>query len=149
MKESYNKALTLLRENRDLMDKIAAFLIEKETITGKEFMEIFRREKGLPEPEEKPAQKAEETPKQSVLSQPLAGANQSIFDQPVAEAGQSVLNQPEEGAKDAGEDVSKKDTSAETAKDASQEESKKPPYLNEAPVDDRPVGRFSNRRLDD
>ncbi len=52
LKESYDKALGLLRENRDVMDKLAEFLIEKETITGKEFMEIFRREKGLPEPEE-------------------------------------------------------------------------------------------------
>ena len=34
------------------MDKIAAFLIEKETITGKEFMKIFREVKGIPEPEE-------------------------------------------------------------------------------------------------
>ena len=53
LKESYEKALALLRENRDVMDKLAEFLIEKETITGKEFMEIFRREKGLPEPEKK------------------------------------------------------------------------------------------------
>jgi cell division protease FtsH len=53
IKESYDKALEMLRENRDVMDKLAAFLIEKETITGKEFMEIFRKEKGLPEPEEK------------------------------------------------------------------------------------------------
>ena len=52
IKESYDKALELLRENRELMDKLADFLIEKETITGKEFMEIFRREKGLPDPEE-------------------------------------------------------------------------------------------------
>ncbi len=51
IKESYEKALQMLRENREIMDKLAAFLIEKETITGKEFMEIFRREKGLPEPE--------------------------------------------------------------------------------------------------
>ena len=35
------------------MDKLADYLIEKETITGKEFMEIFRKEKGLPDPEEK------------------------------------------------------------------------------------------------
>ena len=34
------------------MDKLADYLIEKETITGKEFMEIFRREKGLPDPKE-------------------------------------------------------------------------------------------------
>ncbi len=53
LKESYEKALQLLRENRELMDKLAEYLIEKETITGKEFMEIFRREKGLPDPEEK------------------------------------------------------------------------------------------------
>ena len=52
IKESYDQALQMLRENRELMDKLAAFLIERETITGKEFMEIFRREKGLPEPEE-------------------------------------------------------------------------------------------------
>jgi cell division protease FtsH len=50
LKESYEKALDLLRDNRDLMDKLSAFLIEKETITGKEFMEIFRKEKGIPEP---------------------------------------------------------------------------------------------------
>ena len=53
LKESYEKAKALLLDNRELMDKLAEFLIEKETITGKEFMEIFRREKGIPEPEEK------------------------------------------------------------------------------------------------
>ena len=53
LKESYETALGLLRENRELMDKLAEFLIEKETITGKEFMKIFRKEKGIPEPEEK------------------------------------------------------------------------------------------------
>ena len=52
LKGSYDKALELIRENRGVMDKLAEFLIEKETITGKEFMQIFRREKGLPEPEE-------------------------------------------------------------------------------------------------
>lgn len=150
LKDSYEKALSLLRANRDLMDKLAAFLIERETITGKEFMEIFRREKGLPEPEEKPAQKAEGTPKQSILSQPLAGVGQSIFDQPSVEAGQGVLNQPaEEGAKNAGEETPKEGALAENEKEALQEEPKKPPYLHEEPVDDRPVGRFSNRRLDD
>ena len=50
--ESYEKAKELLSENREVMDKIAEFLIEKETITGKEFMKIFRELKGIPEPEE-------------------------------------------------------------------------------------------------
>lgn len=50
LKESYDEAKRLLSENREVMDQIAEFLIEKETITGKEFMEIFRRCKGIPEP---------------------------------------------------------------------------------------------------
>lgn len=53
LKESYEEAKRLLNENREVMDEIAEFLIEKETITGKEFMEIFRRCKGIPDPEEK------------------------------------------------------------------------------------------------
>ena len=57
LKESYEKALVMLKENRDVMDKLAAFLIEKETITGKEFMKIFREAKGIPEPEEKEKEK--------------------------------------------------------------------------------------------
>ena len=53
LKEAYEEAKALLSDNRDVMDKIAEFLIEKETITGKEFMKIFREMKGIPEPEEK------------------------------------------------------------------------------------------------
>lgn len=53
LKDSYKQAKKLLKENRSIMDKLAVYLIEKETITGKEFMEIFRKEKGLPEPEPK------------------------------------------------------------------------------------------------
>lgn len=59
LKECYKEAKKLLKENRSLMDKLAAHLIEKETITGKEFMEIFRKEKGLPEPEEKKKENTE------------------------------------------------------------------------------------------
>ena len=50
LKVAYEKAKAILRDNRKIMDKLAEFLIEKETITGKEFMEILRKEKGLPEP---------------------------------------------------------------------------------------------------
>ena len=49
----YEEAKKLLSENREIMDKIADHLIEKETITGKEFMEIYCREKGIPVPEPK------------------------------------------------------------------------------------------------
>lgn len=49
----YEEAKKLLSENREIMDKIAAHLIEKETITGREFMEIYCAEKGIPVPEPK------------------------------------------------------------------------------------------------
>ncbi len=49
LKAAYDEAKRLLGENREIMDKIAEFLIEKETITGKEFMKIFRECKGIPE----------------------------------------------------------------------------------------------------
>jgi cell division protease FtsH len=56
LKECYGEALGMLRENREVMDKIADHLIVKETITGKEFMKIYREAKGLPEPDDaKPA----------------------------------------------------------------------------------------------
>ncbi|MCI8559197.1 MAG: ATP-dependent zinc metalloprotease FtsH [Lachnospiraceae bacterium] len=60
LKVSYEEAKRLLSENREVMDKIAEFLIRKETITGKEFMKIFREAKGIPEPEEGDAEKKAE-----------------------------------------------------------------------------------------
>lgn len=62
--DAYEEAKVALIENRELMDKLADFLIERETITGKEFMKIFREEKGIPEPEEtKPAEEKAEDKK--------------------------------------------------------------------------------------
>ena len=63
LKDSYEEAKRLLSENRDVLDQIAAFLIEKETITGKEFMQIFRRCKGIPEPEEADAETVQDVEK--------------------------------------------------------------------------------------
>ena len=65
LKKSYDEAKSLLRENREVMDKIAAFLIEKETITGKEFMKIFHEAKGIEELETK--QRIEEKSKENGL----------------------------------------------------------------------------------
>ena len=47
LKESYEEAKRLLGEHRKALDEIAAFLIEKETITGKEFMDIFHQVEGI------------------------------------------------------------------------------------------------------
>ncbi len=96
IKESYEKALSMLRENRELMDKLASYLIEKETITGKEFMKIFRAEKGLPEPEEEGSDGAGEGNDTAVITD-AAPANQ-VTAQPALEASQAVPAQASEQA---------------------------------------------------
>lgn len=50
LKECFAEAKKLLSENRDVLDEIAKYLYEKETITGKQFMVIYRKVKGIPEP---------------------------------------------------------------------------------------------------
>lgn len=58
---SYAEAMKLLDENREILDSISDYLYEKETITGKEFMKMFRDMKGLPDPdEEKDGENSEE-----------------------------------------------------------------------------------------
>lgn len=49
---SYAEAMKLLDENREILDSISDYLYEKETITGKEFMKMFRDMKGLLDPDE-------------------------------------------------------------------------------------------------
>ena len=62
LKSCYQQALECLRENREVLDKLAAFLVEKETITGKEFMEIYRKVKGLPKEQEQKETSEDATP---------------------------------------------------------------------------------------
>jgi cell division protease FtsH len=59
LKEAYEEAKRLLSENREALDKISDYLIQKETITGKEFMKIFREVKGIPEEAEVISEKEE------------------------------------------------------------------------------------------
>lgn len=119
LKESYGKALEMLRENRGVMDKLAEYLIEKETITGKEFMEIFRREKGLPEPEEK---------------------KENADDKPQEDAGSQERVQPgaaeEAGGNDGAVSAARTDGNGGGFEAAQLE------------PDVRPVGRFSNGRVE-
>ena len=67
LKQSYEAAKKLLIENRDVLDKIAEYLFEHETITGKEFMRIYRDIKGIPQPSEDEEEK----------TQDLSGVNSS------------------------------------------------------------------------
>ena len=75
LKDSYETAKKLLEENRDVLDRIADYLFEHETITGKEFMRIYREIKGIPQPpdeEEKPPVQMQGFRQ---ANQPGAGAN--------------------------------------------------------------------------
>ena len=135
IKESYEKALEMLRENRDVMDKLAAFLIEKETITGKEFMKIFREEKGLPETEEKKEENAE--------SVQTGDENSSEGEKEVAEESVEDVAAESASAEDVvAEDVAAEDVAAEdvVAEDVAE--------VDSPASDDRQVGRFSNGILD-
>ena len=83
LKVSYEEAKRLLSAHRNTLDKIAAFLIERETITGKEFMDIFHQAEGI-SPEDKNEEEssrigmkdvpqAEETAPETVQTEENAG----------------------------------------------------------------------------
>ena len=67
LKTCYEEAKEMLSGNRELMDKLAAHLIEKETISGKEFMKIYRQEKGIPEPEETDQEEPDKKPEEPTI----------------------------------------------------------------------------------
>ena len=83
LKDSYAEAKRLLTENREALDKIAAFLIEKETITGKEFMEIFHQVRG-DQPESTEGEKSRISEKQIGLPE----AAESVKTEDPAAAGE-------------------------------------------------------------
>lgn len=71
LKESYEQAKQMLCEHRKTLDKIAAFLIERETITGKEFMEIFHEAEGTEGKEPEPAETAVEATQETPDAEPM------------------------------------------------------------------------------
>ena len=87
LKKSYEEAKRLLSENREVMDKIADFLIQKETITGKEFMKIFREVKGIPDPADD-TQRVTETPTES--SKASTGKDVEVSERSDADSAQPV-----------------------------------------------------------
>ena len=86
LKDSYAEARRLLTENREALDKIAAFLIEKETITGKEFMEIFHQVRG-DQPESTEGEKSRISEKQIGLPE----AAESVKTEEPAAAGETAV----------------------------------------------------------
>ena len=149
LKESYDKALGLLRENRQIMDKLAEFLIEKETITGKEFMAIFRKEKGLPEPEESDGEKKGETvPSVQERSEEPGEAATGAYSGVIQMPGPVEIPEPvdvPESEKAAAEKEAKQAEPEHQAEDMETEAGES----QEAPQEKEHVtGRFSNGRID-
>ena len=124
LKESYDEAKRLLTEHRKALDKIAAFLIEKETITGKEFMQIFHEVEGITEtdhkePEARIRQRpTEETSTEEVSAEAQPEAGDVIAVPPTSEID---IAQPkvEEAADDMPEEAP---TAEEVQKDTAKDE---------------------------
>ena len=156
LKDCYKEAKKLLKENRALMDKLAAHLIEKETITGKEFMEIFRKEKGLPEPEVKEEEKKAETSEKAAATDEKRNA---ASDETAGEKEEPVVSvDPPEPAKTTEETAAEEQHTSETEADdkpreekteEAKEEESTPSEQDDSnkPKGDGPVGLFSNTRL--
>ena len=156
LKDCYKEAKKLLKENRALMDKLAAHLIEKETITGKEFMEIFRKEKGLPEPETKEEEKKAETSEKAAAADEKRNA---ASDETAGEKEEPVVSvDPPEPAKTTEETAAEEQHTSETEADdkpieekteEAKEEESTPSEQDDSnkPKGDGPVGLFSNTRL--
>ncbi len=81
LRRSYEQALQLLRAHRATLDKIAEFLIQKETITGGEFMKIYRECEGITEPEtdREAGQVPQAVPETRADSAPVSPYPEDIF----------------------------------------------------------------------
>ncbi len=88
LKKAYEEAKGLLNANRTALDKIAAFLIEKETITGKEFMEIFHRVRGE---ENKAADQAAVSGKEDAADQAVLPEDSAEADRKTASDSESRM----------------------------------------------------------
>ena len=178
LKESYEKALAMLNDNREVMNKLADYLIEKETITGKEFMEIYRREKGIPEPDVSPEENrdagaaeknestgaAEENKNAGTAEEnKSAGTPEENEKTGVVEENESAGVTEEKGNVGAAEENESTGTAEENENAGAPEENEKTgrpeddaedgeaavPKAYDRPSDDtRSVGRFSNGKID-
>ena len=118
LKACYDEAKELLSGNRALMDKLAAHLIEKETISGKEFMKIYRQEKGIPEPEEE-EKKSAENPEEK---------NEEVAESEQGTAEESAEKTVDETTQETGEEATDKEKNEE-AEESLQENHKQPEEL--------------------
>lgn len=89
LKEAYAKAVTYIRENMDILDEAAQFLIKRETITGKEFMEIFNKYKN---PEKESEKNISETMEKDVETEKNTQENVEVSETKTDEVNTSTFN---------------------------------------------------------
>ena len=164
LKECYQEALELLSANREVMDQLAAHLIEKETITGKEFMQIYRQAKGLPqeEPEQTAGAQmkaAEQTADAENPSQSDAGNSYGT----APASGTDTEAQPQSSTPKPWEEFARQQQEREDSffsgdtqqpadpSDAEQSQEQDKPWIPPTPKPENkgPVGRFSGASLPD
>ena len=142
MEDCYNESKRILSENMDAMDMIAEQLIREETISGKDFMRLYRQAKGLPEPDD--SDKAgENTQDAAVTALPMAEMPTKVETAaepakaetaaPTAEEAAEMSAAPEAAPADAKSD--------ETSEDDEEAEDDEQPVEKE---DNRTRGRFSD-----
>ena len=170
LKECYQEALELLSANREVMDQLAAHLIEKETITGKEFMRIYRQVKGLPQ--EEPEQTAGAQMKAAEQTADTANPSQSdsgnSYDTASA-SGTDTAAQPQSSTPKPWEEFARQQQEREDSffsgdaqqpgdtqqpadpSDAEQSQEQDKPWIPPTPKPENkgPVGRFSGASLPD
>lgn len=119
LKESYEEAKRLLTEHRSSLDRIAEFLIEKETITGKEFMEIFHETEGIvPEESKKSVSRVTERTVQESDAKESMTVGEKAADESAETAGEEDADESAEAAGEAEE------AGAETAGETAEENTK-------------------------
>ena len=148
LKECYEEAKVLLSENREIMDKLAAHLIEKETISGKEFMKIYRAEKGIPEPEETEEETETKTGKEPEKSKEddfFAKKEDSFFES--GASGEKDAKEEQESERRQEPSFEEKDGEGEVRQESLPREDEKKDDGNDAGKS-QVTGRFSNSSLD-
>ncbi len=149
LKQCYEEAKELLAGNREVMDKLAAHLIEKETISGKEFMKIYRKEKGIPEPVEEDKEKEGKDSAKEADSFFDTKKQDSFFETDTAAVQEDKETTADKSVKDKSE---AEEEAADTIKD--QEDHPKQENETDNRIDNRPDsenrvrGRFSNASSD-
>ena len=134
MEECYNEAKAILSENMEAMDMIADYLIREETITGKEFMQLYRQAKGIPEPEE-----SEDSTESAIEAERKEIAKIEAMPSTIPEIKAEAEARAEEKAEAASE-IAKAPETAEAAPEADAEEEE----AEEKPAKNGPRGRFTD-----